>query len=460
MGTLTARIMDEIRARIANRVLSAGDRLPSVRGFAITMGVSPSTVVEAYDRLAAEGLIQAKLGSGFYVTRASEPLALSPRGPTVDRAIDPFWVSRLSLDADPEAIKPGCGWLPNEWMPREAIQKAMRTLAKDRSGVLTEYGPTKGLQALRLLLARQLASEELHVSPDRILLTGSGTHAIDLLCRLLLRPGDAVIVDDPCYFNFRATLRAHQANVVGVAMTPAGPDVEAFRHAVEKHRPRLYVTNSAIHNPTGATLSPQIAHQLLTVAAANDLMVIEDDIFADFEPEASPRLAVLDGLSRVIRIGSFSKSLSASVRCGYIAAREDLIDGLIDLQVASGFSSVSPMAAQLVHSVLSDGAYRKHVNGLHHQLAQARQVVGKQLTKLGIATWTWPRGGFYLWAELPEGQDAANLARIALRENVVLAPGNVFSPSQTAARFMRFNVTQMGGKRSLDVIEKAMKSAS
>ena len=455
-GSRTAVIMEEIRTRISSRVLSAGDRLPSVRGFAATMGVSPSTVVEAYDRLAAEGLIKARVGSGFYVTRASAPLALAPRGSSIDRAIDPFWVSRLSLDADPAAVKPGCGWLPDDWMPNGAIQKAMRALAKDTSGVLTEYGPTRGLRLLRLLLARRFAGEELHVDPDQILLTGSGTQAIDLLCRLLLRPGDTVVVDDPCYFNFRATLRAHQAHVVGVAMTPAGPDVEAFRQAVERYQPRLYVTNSAIHNPTGATLSPQIAHQVLTEASAHDVTVIEDDIFTDFEPEPSPRLAVLDGLSRVIRIGSFSKPLSASVRCGYIAAKPELIEGLIDLQVASSFSAVSPMAAQLVHDVLSDGGYRKHVQGLHRRLAHARQSVAAQLNALGMAIWTTPRGGFYLWASLPDGQDAAAVARIALREGVVLAPGNVFSPSATATSFMRFNVTQMGGMRSLDVIANAM----
>ena len=106
--------------------------------------------------------------------------------------------------------------------------------------------------------------------------------------------------------------------------TPSGPDIAAFETVLSAERPRLYITNSALHNPTGATLSPQTAYELLSAAAAHDLTIVEDDIFADFEPEPSPRLAVLDGLDRVIRIGSFSKTLSASVRCGYIAARAGL----------------------------------------------------------------------------------------------------------------------------------------
>ena len=122
----------------------------------------------------------------------------------------------------------------------------------------------------------------------------------------MLRPGSTVLVDDPCYFNFRALLKAHQANVIGVPYTPAGPDVTKFE-AILRERPRLYITNSALHNPTGATMSPQTAHRLLNAAMVHDVIIVEDEIFADFEPEPSPRLAALDGLNRVIRIGSFSE---------------------------------------------------------------------------------------------------------------------------------------------------------
>src|SRR5690606_28713161 len=103
----------------------------------------------------------------------------------------------------------------------------------------------------------------------------------DLVCRFLLEPGDAVLVDDPCYFNFLALLRAHRVRVIGVPMTPTGPDLARFAEAIEAHRPRLYLTNSAIHNPTGASLSPVVAHRLLTLADAGGVTVVEDDIFGD-----------------------------------------------------------------------------------------------------------------------------------------------------------------------------------
>ena len=453
-------VMDAIRAKLANRALVSGDRLPSIRRFAASMGVSPSTVVEAYDRLAAEGLIRARRGSGFYVAGAGVPPgALAEAEPRRDRAVDPFWVSRQSLDADSSVVKPGCGWLPAEWMPNAALRRAVRALARADDAVLTAYGGSRGAPALRRLLLARFAEEGLDVAPEQLLLTGSGTQAIDLICRFLLRPGDTVLVDDPCYFNFQALLRAQPVRIVGVPYTPQGPDIAAFEATLVSERPRLYLTNSALHNPTGATLSPTVAFRLLSAAVAHDLTIVEDDIFGDFEPEPSPRLAGLDGLNRVIRIGSFSKTLSASLRCGYIAARPDWIEGLVDLQVATNFGGPSPVATELIAGVLAGGGYRKHMEDVRRRLARARRETAARLEALGIEPWLMPRGGFYLWCRLPAGVDSAALARAALAQNVVLAPGNVFSVSQTASAFMRFNVTQSGGPQAFEVIRWAMVEA-
>ena len=452
----TGEVVEAIRRLMATRALATGERLPSIRRFAGTMRVSPSTVVEAYDRLAAEGVIRSRAGSGFYVSGALPPLAVAEIEPRPDRAIDPFWVSRQSLDAAAATLKPGCGWLPPDWMPHAAIRRSLRRLARSDDAVLSDYGSTRGSPALRRLLVRQFAREGIAAEADQILLTGSGTQAIDLVCRFMLQPGDTVLVDDPCYFNFQALLRALQAKVVSVPYTPAGPDSELFTAALATHRPRLYLTNSALHNPTGATISPQTAYRVLNAAAAHDLTIVEDDIFADLEPEPSPRLASLDGLARVIRIGSFSKTLSASIRCGYIAARPDWIESLIDLQVATNFGGPSPMVADLVLGALSDGSYRKHLEALRRRLSKARREVGSKLVGLGIEPWLMPRGGFFLWCRLPDGHDASDVARAAFRENLVLAPGNVFSLSQSATGFMRFNVAQMTDPDVFQVLRQAL----
>ena len=459
IGSKTSGVMRAVRAKVASRAFAVGDRLPSIRRLATTMGVSPSTVVQAYDRLVAEGLVRARRGSGFYVVASAlPPLAVTKDDAQRDRTVDPFWVSRQSLDANPAVLKPGCGWLPADWMPSDALRRAFRSLARAEDSVLTEYGCTRGSLALRRLLLTRFAEDGIEATADQLLLTASGTRAIDLICRFLLRPGNMVLVDDPCYFNFHALLRAHQATVIGVPYTPSGPDVAQFEAILAAERPRLYITNSALHNPTGATLSPQTAYRLLSAAAAHDLIIVEDDIFADFEPEPSPRLAALDGLNRVIRIGSFSKTLSASARCGYIAARRDWIEDLIDLQIAISLVGASPMVTELIANVLTSGSYRKHMDDVRLRLVRARREIARKLEDLGIDIWLMPRGGFYLWCRLPEGLKAVDVARAALAEGIVLAPGNVFSVSETASEFLRFNVAQSSNPRIWEMMRRAVQS--
>ncbi|MGH0004235.1 PLP-dependent aminotransferase family protein [Pseudovibrio ascidiaceicola] len=455
-GQQTQRVMQAVRSKISSRALEPGEKLPSIRGFASTMKVSASTVVEAYDRLAAEGIIFARKGAGFYVSPKTQPFSVSEIGPHLDREIDPFWVSRQSLDTGRDMLKPGCGWMPAGWMPNASLRKAIRNLSKADDHLLSDYASTRGASNLRRLQARQFAAEGIEVDPNQILLTGSATQSIDLLCRFLLRPGDKVLVSDPCYFNFQAILKAHQVEIVSVPYTKTGMDCEQFEQAVVEHKPRFYISNTSLHNPTGVTLSPQGAHKILSIAARHDLILIEDDVFSEFLPEITPRLTALGGFDRVIRLGSFSKTLSASARCGYIAAKPEWIEALVDLQVATNFGGPSPITTELIYACLSDGSYRKHMEALRIRLAKTRREVSANLAELGIQTWLMPEGGFYLWCSLPEGIDSAELARAALQQNMVLAPGDVFSPTQSMGQFMRFNVSQMGNPMTYEILADVM----
>lgn len=451
--------MAAIRQRIAGRSLMPGEKLPSIRSFADLMQMSTSTIVEAYDRLAAEGFIQSRPGSGFYVASATIPLTLSEVGPKLDRAIDPFWVSRQTLEASESALKPGCGWLPPSWLPEKGIRKALRAVSRGDTSLLTEYGAPLGSLPLRQLIARRMADLGIETSLNQIMLTESGTQAIDLLCRLLLEPGDTVLVDDPCYFNFHALLRAHRANIVSVPYTPSGPDMELFEQTLAEHKPRLYITNSGIQNPTGATLSPAKAHRALKLAEQFGLTIIEDEIFADFEHSVAPRLAAFDGLDRVIHIGSFSKTLSASVRCGFVAARSDWIEKLIDMKIATSFGGGN-LAAELVFNVLRDGSCRKHMEALKLRLSRSMSEVNSRLKSLGIEPWLVPQSGMFLWSRLPDEINAADIARDALSKNIVLAPGNVFSLSQSATSFLRFNVSQCQDDRIFETLRTSISSRS
>ncbi|MCP3705778.1 PLP-dependent aminotransferase family protein [Paraburkholderia sp. CNPSo 3274] len=453
--TRVEQVMQALRERIAARALAAGARVPSIRAMSEQLGVSNSTVVEAYERLVAEGVLVARRGAGFFAAGHAPPLALAALGPQLDREIDPLWLTRQSLQTEADALRPGCGWLPASWLPQDAVRRALRALARDPRAPLTDYASPLGLPALRQQLAWRLGQHGVEAAPGQIVLTDGGTQALDLLCRFLLEPGDTVLVDDPCYFNFQALLRAHRVRVVGVPYTPAGPDLAAFERTLAESRPRLYVTNSAVHNPTGATLAPAVAHRLLKLAEEHDLLIVEDDIFADFEIEPAPRLAAFDGLARVVTIGSFSKTMSAAARCGFIAARADWIEPLVDLKLAVSFGN-GEMVAELVHRLLVDGTYRRHLDGLRAKLADAMGDTLQRLSALGLTAWTRPQAGLFVWARLPDGLDAAQIAREALAEGVVLAPGNVFSVSRSAGDFLRFNVSQCNRPKVYETLQRAM----
>jgi DNA-binding transcriptional MocR family regulator len=454
--TRVATVMASLKARIESRTLAPGARLPSVRAFAASLAVSKSTVVEAYERLVAEGEVTARRGAGFFVAGPRRPLVLAqtsePREPVAE------WLRshRAALAADPDAIQPGSGWLPESWMPEAGMQRALRDLARDQAFRKTQYDSAAGYAPLRRQLAVRLAERGVAAAPEQIVLTDSGTQAIDLAMRFLVQPGDVVAVDDPSYFRLLPLLKAHRVEVVAAPLTPEGPDVEALAALFAAHSPRLYLTVAAFHNPTGLSLSPAVAHRVLKLVERHQVVVIEDEIFADFEPgPPGARLAAFDGLERVIQIGSYSKTVSAALRCGYLALRPDWVDPVVDLKLATSLSS-SHFAAAFLHLMLTETGYRRHLGALRARLADA---MGRTLTRLkagGLTPWIEPRGGGFLWARLPDGLDATAVARLALAEGVVLAPGPVFSGAADAHAYLRFNAAASVSPRGFDVLERVI----
>lgn len=468
-GSLTARIAAALNRRIDSGAIGAGEKLPSVRRLATRLSVSPFTVVAAYDRLVAEGRLVARAKSGFFVAgrpgSAAPPLALDPL-PSQKSGLNPIWMMRQSLTAGPGELMPGCGWLPAGWLPDQAIRAALRAVARQegRPRDLTEYGVPLGFRPLRELLARRLNEIEIPAEPDRLLLTDSASQAIDLVCRYLVTPNDCVLVDDPGYFNFHAAVRAQRGRCLPVPMTPHGPDLEALDKLAARHRPKLYLTNAGLQNPTGIRIGQFVAHRLLGLAQRHDFRILEDDIFRDFEARPGMRLAALDGLDRVIHLGSFSKTLSAATRIGFLAARPETLADLADLKLAMSFGN-NELSARVIHRLLGDGSYRKHIATLRDRLARARFQVSKRLGALGLTPWSSVAAdlgeGLFLWMALPRGRNAAEVTEAARRRGVILAPGNVFSADAKGggpwANFLRFNVSQSLDPRISAVIKEALR---
>lgn len=415
-----------------------GARLPSIRRLAEDLGVSKSTVVEAYDRLVAQSAVESRRGSGFYVAAAPEPLKLAA-APALDFAVDLLTLVRRALEDQPQTLQPASGWLPESWLPAADFEKAVRAVARGPGYAKLRYDSPYGFEPLRLLIAARLAERGAPIDPRQLTLTDSTTQALDLTLRFFLSPGDRVVIDDPRYFNLVQLIGAHRAEILCVPYTREGPDVEALERLFVERRPRVYLLLAGAHNPTGAMLSLSVAHRVLSLAEAHDVVIIEDDIYADFESAASPRLAALDGYRRVIQIGGFSKTVTAALRVAYIAGRPDWIDALVDLKLATTLGN-SSFAAATLHALLAEGGYRRHLDALRPRLAQATAHLSGRLKSLGVNLWVEPRAGLFAWGQLPDGLDATDVAAIAQKREVVFAPGRSFSADPRWRDFMRFNV--------------------
>lgn len=440
---LVQQLADQLQDWIKQQRLRPGSRLPSIRQLAREQGVSQSCVIEAYDRLVATGLLEARHGAGFFVAehRLSEPL-IDP--PIRDEAFENRWQQFTDEHAD--LLKLCCGWVPSSWRATEAIAQAVRQVSRGPVEDLLDYCPPLGLASLRSQLHKGLGQIGIQVSPQQILTTQGASHALDLLVRTLLKPGDKVLVESPGYYNLYNLLRHHQVDMLLMPRTAQGPDLKVLEALLKCHRPRCLYINSLYHNPTGSSLTPKVAYRLLELAREHDVQIIEDDIYADFQDGAVTRLATLDAEQRVIYLASFSKTLSSSLRSGYLVAEPALVARLAELKMVAGLGT-SRLTEQVVAQMLATGSYRKSVARLRPRLAQHMAKALGQLEACGWQVFTEPYGGMFVWARCP-GWDFAALNREARACSVLLAPGSAFDPHGAASDWLRINVAYAQDQRA------------
>jgi DNA-binding transcriptional MocR family regulator len=434
---LVTQIVGGFRQMVDDGALRAGAKLPSIRQFAHAHGVSVYTVVDAYDRLVALGYFLSQAHSGFFVrSRASQ--GTSALSGMAQYSFDSMWYLRSIFENRALRSKPGCGWLPGDWLFGEGVRRSLRNLATEDVD-LGGYGEPKGYLPLRQVVRDLLASREVVVNAEQVLLTQGSSQAMDLAARRLVRAGDAVLVDEPGYANMLFSLRFLGARLVGAPRTPTGYDLETLEARIIEHRPKVFFTQPRLQSPTGSNAVLSHLHRVMQLAEKYDFIVIENDIYADLDPEARPSLASLDQLNRVIYISSFSKTISPNIRVGYLAANPQLLEDLARLKMLSGLTS-SEFSERLAYGALIDGRWRKHIKTLKERLAQGQQHLATRLLDLGFELFTEPKAGMFLWARHPSIQNAAELAYKAAEQDILLGPGHLFSVDLEPSPWLRFNV--------------------
>lgn len=445
---LVEQIVAGIKRHIDDRHLRPGAKLPSIRRFAESNRVSRFTVVEAYDRLVAMGYLYSRRGAGFYAADVPRTGGGPAPSDNHERNEELVWLIRHLLAAGDNAVLAGGPWLPNSWLDEAGIRQSLNVLARKNGAYLLEYGHPFGYVPLREHLSLMLAGLGINAHPGQILLTQGTSQALELIIRYLLKPGDAALVDDPGYYNMFGNLRLSGIEMLAVPRRPDGPDVAVLEQFAKARGPKVYFTQSVMQNPTGGDMSPHVAFRVLQVAERYGFAVVEDDIFCDLQVRQTPRLATLDQLNRVIYARSFSKTLSGSLRVGFIACAQPVANDLADIKMLTSITT-SQFTERLIYLMLVDGHYRKYLAGLHDRLGQARRNVVRAFEQIGLELFAEPTDGMFLWARFPQIEDSLALAEAAQRDGIVLAPRTVFRPHLGRSPWMRFNVTACGEPRVL-----------
>lgn len=455
--TLTEQLAARYADRIRQRLLAPGARLPSVRECARHHGVSPHTVVAAYDQLLAQGLVEARQQRGYFV-RAPAPLsaARTAAPPVAERLAAPLNAAALirgMFHREGARPSPGLGTLPPDWLDLPALASALRrvSLGERLAPLALQYGEPNGDLRLRQALSVRLAEIGIDAPPARIVTSVGATQAVDIVARTLLAPGDAVLVDEPGWAVEFARLERMGMRILPVPRRADGPDLGAMRALVAAHRPRLYITVSVLHNPTGLSLSAAHAHQVLRLAEQADFHIVEDDTYTWLASPHSPRLSALDGLQRTIYVSGFSKILTPSWRIGYIAAPAALLDRFVDTKLMSTLTTPA-LLEQAVGVTLEQGLLRRHVERVRTRLDAAR-ARSMALAESADCAPVAPPQGLFAW--LDTGADTDRLAMSLLDAGWLIAPGSLFHASHAPSTLMRINVASSQDAAFWKALQKA-----
>jgi DNA-binding transcriptional MocR family regulator len=456
--SLTEQLSARFAQRIRDRLLAPGARLPSVRQCAQQQGVSPSTVVAAYDQLLAQGLVEARKNRGFFVRELAqrdatpEPArAGRERASTVDAwaTATGFSAARPSRPIDATALirgmfhkvshkpQPGMGAFPPEWLESTFMPAAVRKVTGTRAlqDFSLQYGEPMGDSGLRAAVSKKLAGVNVPASPDQIITTVGATHALDIISRSLLRPGDPVMVEEPGWAVEFARLTALGMRLLPVPRRADGPDLEVMAKYCEAHRPKLYISVSVLHNPTGYCLSPGAAHRVLQLAHRYDFHVVEDDTYGHIAPEHATRLCALDGLQRTLHVSGFAKILAPNWRVGYLAAHPSLVERLLDTKLLSTLTTPA-LLERALSLCIEQGQLRRHSERIRTRLDAARSRSVKLALNAGCRFAAEP-AGLFGWVDT--GVDTDALAQRMLDEGYLLAPGALFHAERKPSTLMRIN---------------------
>ncbi len=440
------QIASQLRAAIDSGEMAPGQRLPTIRELAQTLGVNRDTVAVAYDALASQGLIESGVGRGSFVAEAPRGAAAvgftpfaAALSPLTERLLA-FERARPSFGSNADAV-PMHALIPDPSLaPVDEFRRALARVLRADGAQLLSYGGPEGHPAMRAQEALRLRRSGIEVSEDEVVLCHGASQGITLALRLFAEPGDVIALEDPTYNNVLASVYGLGLRTAPVPMREDGPDLAALERTLARPEVKAFYTIPSFHNPTGITTSPAARRALLAVAVRCGKPVIEDGYELDlaWSGQAPPPLAALDRSGLVVHLSSYSKSLFPGARLGSIAARGPLVEALHAKKRATDHSDAMCLQAALADFVAS-GAYERHLAKLLPVLRErCEALVDALAAEMPEGTRVArPSGGLQVWVELPGDLDTHELLADAARAGVLFAPGAQFHHDGRRSRALR-----------------------
>lgn len=429
---LYRQLAGQIRELVRSGRLAKGGRLPATRELAGLLGLNRATISAAYELLGAEGLIRGHVGRGSFVTgeRAHDLAGL---------AWDQILPAAAAMPAPPAPSSPdvisfATSRPSEELFPLEAFRlTCQEVLSQPQAASILQLGSPGGYAPLRHYLLEKARREAVARATDDVIITNGCQQALDLIERVLVRPGDTVVVEDPVYPGLKNLFLRAGAQLVGAPIGPDGLDIEELERLLARHKARLLITTSNFQNPTGATLPVAARQAILRLARAAGVVVVENDIYGElrYEGEAAPLIKQLDDSGDTVLLRSFSKVTFPGLRVGWVTGPRPLLARLAEAKECSDLHTDQLSQAILLRFAESGRleAHRERV--LAAGGGRLRAVLAACERYLPPGTYfTRPRGGMNLWVRLKEPLDAGELLGRAQREGVSYLPGKYFEVSR------------------------------
>ena len=444
---LYEQIASNITEMIRHGTYRTGERIPSVRQMSRQQDVSISTVLQAYLVLENRGLIEAHPQSGYYVRipefdRLPEPEPSSP-------GLDPSHVSLHELmmmvikdTLNPNLVQLGAA-MPNlELLPTERLNRILSRLARQSGEEAHQYALPPGLKELRVQIAQRALGFGCQFSPNDLVITSGGIEAIDLCLHAVCKPGDIVAIESPMYFGTLQSLEVHGLRALEIPTHQRdGISLDALQFAIEHNPIKAVLVISNFNNPLGSCIPDDKKKELVELLAVHEIPLIENDVSGEiYFTDKRPLVAkAYDNKGLVMLCSSFSKDISPALRVGWAAPGRYKAE-LEWLKFTSN-SATATLPQMAVAEFLESGGYDHHLRTIRREYANNVSLLSQAVMRYfpPETRVTRPTGGFVLWVQLPENIDSLEIYKLALKNNITITSGYLFSPTNQFSNFIRLN---------------------